>query len=97
MSELIKDQIQHLTSMAHACRDKEVADLTEDEKCALAWCAGVEMVTSEPEYTEDSVKFRWITKNPIGIVKIDGAFRVYERVLTEGERLRKMGLLHYDD
>lgn len=97
MSELIKAQTQRLIGLAKGSLQKEVADLTEDERCAIAWCAGVEMVTSEPDYTTDSVRVRYSTKNPIGIVKIDGKFRVYELVPTEDERLRKMGMLHFED
>lgn len=97
MSELVEAQARRLMGMALGCSAKEVADLTEDEKCALAWCAGVEMVCGDWERTETSMTVRLVTKNPIGIVKIDGKFRVYERVQSEGERLRKLGLLHFED
>jgi hypothetical protein len=97
MDDLIAAQVQRMADLALGCADKEVVDLTEDVKCALAWCAGVEMVTSEPEYTDTTVKFRWTTKNPIGIVKIDGKFRVCVLASSKGDQLRMAGLLHYDD
>ena len=76
-----------LINLAKGCLHKEAEDLTEDEKCALAWCCGIEMIWGEPVSTPTSMKFRMTTKNPIGVVKIDGKFRVYESVDKKGDTL----------
>ena len=56
---------------------KEVADLTDAERIALCIAAGCEM-DYQREYKNGSLYMVAKTVNPIGIVKVDGRFRVYE-------------------
>lgn len=51
---------------------KEVDELTEDEKFAIGFCAGVHLHLT----TDESGKPTWRTED-MGITKIDGKFRVF--------------------
>jgi hypothetical protein len=55
--------------------NKEVEDLTPDERFAIVFMAGANV-----DYKSEGDKSYFTTRNPIGIVKIDGKFQVYERV-----------------
>ena len=59
------------------CQDKEVEDLTEDEKFALCFFAGVEI--DWMHLNETYMSYVPTTRNPVGIAKIDGKFQVYDR------------------
>jgi len=70
--------------VAMGCVFKEVEDLTEEEKVAICFIAGA------PMKIEDSGDFgtvRISTARPVGIVKINGAFKV----LIESEHDRSRG------
>ncbi|GEM_PF-5308555 len=51
---------------------KEVGELTDKEKMAICFCAGVPLST---EVTPDGVKFT--TERPVCIMKIDGTYKVF--------------------
>lgn len=97
MRSLIDAQIRRFTDLALGCQDKEVEQLTDDEKMALYFMAGVEMRTTCPVSDGDVYRFTMTTVRPVGMVKVDGKFRVAELVRSEGERLSRLGMLHFED
>jgi hypothetical protein len=56
---------------------KEAADLTDGERIALCIAAGCKM-DFRMEVKNGSPRLVATTVNPIGIVKVEGKFRVYE-------------------
>lgn len=73
------DYMRNITS-AFPAHMPEPADMTEQEKLAVAIAAGCEI---ETEWTGDRVVVR--TKRKIGIVKINGRYRVYEEAKPSPE------------
>ena len=64
--------------------DKEPVDLTEMEKVALAYAAGLPYRTA---WTEDG-KMRVDIINLFAVTKTDGKFVVHHREQPKGDRLR---------
>jgi hypothetical protein len=63
VSQFAKTTMDSLTATAHACLDKEVADLTDDERFAL-----LALFSCQLCWTPSGVRVR----NPVGIIKIAG-------------------------
>jgi hypothetical protein len=65
-----KTMIQKIVVIAAGCANKEVEELNDQEKLAMALVAGCEY-----EFTGTGLRL----KNPVGFQKINGQFRVCER------------------
>lgn len=61
-----------MLSAVHGCMHKAVDELTEEERFAIAFAAGVKLTTRWDEETNKLV----YTTEPCGIAKINGQFRV---------------------
>jgi len=68
----LKDE--HLLRCMYSARHKEVKDLTDSEQVAICFFAGAEL-----EFVSEECQVTIKTRNPCGIVKIDGKFQVFER------------------
>ncbi len=66
---------RHCEEVLAACKDKEVADLTETEKFAIAFIAGVPLAARKFDMRLPSNRLTFTTV-PCAIVKIDGKFHV---------------------
>ncbi len=79
MSDLLLDlpmsAIDNLISEAKAAEFKEVDELTETERVAIAVFSGAEVISAVNERGNLEVRTRW----PVGIKKINGKFEVFER------------------
>ena len=76
MAESIREDImKQMLALPNA--NTEVADLTERDKIALAANSGCE-IDFDTELRGTQTYLVAKTKNRIGIVKIEGVFRVYE-------------------
>lgn len=75
---------ESLANVARSCADKPAEVLTEHERIALAVMAGCEITTE----VVDGNTLRVTTKNPVGVVKIDGKFVIGEAVARAGDRIR---------
>lgn len=71
---------EQLGAIAGACFHKEVDELTEEEKVALAVMAGCAY-----RMWHEGGKLRIDIINPIGFQKIDGRLRVCEGVARKGD------------
>lgn len=65
--------------MAFPPASKEAHELTDGERVALCIAAGCKMEYRHESTPEGGYRMVATTVNPVGIVKIDGKFRVYER------------------
>ena len=68
------------------CKDKEASDLSEDEKFAICYFAGVDVKFSEVQ--SDPGKMKLVTAKRCGIIKVDGKFRVFEEAPQSGQFIR---------
>jgi hypothetical protein len=75
--------IEMLTAAAEGAAEKEADDLTNLEKVALAYAAGLAYRTT---WTDEG-KMRVDIVDPFGIVKIDGKFIVAHRAAERGDRI----------
>lgn len=78
-NEMIAAFFTQLSMEAIIAADKEVKDLTDNEKVALAWAAGCEV---EPKWDKEMpYSFRFATKNPVGFSRLEpgGPITVFER------------------
>lgn len=77
MDEIRKSILEQFLAFPAAAKEPE--ELTDAERIALCIASGCKM-DFRTEQTETGWKMVASTINPVGIVKIDGKFRVYERV-----------------
>lgn len=66
---------RHCEEMIMACKDKEVSDLTETEKFAIAFIAGVPLAAQKFDVRFPSNRLTFTTV-PCAIAKIDGKFHI---------------------
>jgi len=62
--------------IAESCMDKEVEDLTDEERLALLYCAGVPMKIQ----SDDQFRAMMKPAREVGIQKINGKFLIAVRV-----------------
>jgi len=70
VKEALDNLAERVVAIAAGCRDKEPDQLTNQEKLSLAILGGCEL-----EFTATGVR----AKNPFGIQKINGQFRLCEK------------------
>lgn len=58
--------------LARRAQSKDVPDLSDEEKMALFYCAGLTEIT-----LGENGECRHVTAKPAGIAKIDGQFRIF--------------------
>lgn len=66
---------RHCEEVVMACKEKEVADLTETEKFAIAFLAGVPLAAQNMDARCPTNRLTFTTI-PCAIAKIDGKFHV---------------------
>jgi len=71
-----KQHMNRMLKLVRDCHEKELDDLTEDEKFALCFFSGCEI--DYMHFNESTQSFIPITKYPCGIQKIYGKFVVFE-------------------
>ncbi|BDQ36361.1 hypothetical protein SYK_07210 [Pseudodesulfovibrio nedwellii] len=75
MPDLYKIVTDRIHRDLETAMDKEAEELSEGEKFALCYAAGVQFHS----VVDDDYIFTFKTVNPCAVVKIDGKFQVYER------------------
>lgn len=80
---MIEALLEQMVAAVTSATGKEPDELSELEKVALAYCAGLPYRTT---WTEEG-KLRVDIVNPFGIQKIDGKFTVVHREPFKGDRV----------
>lgn len=75
--------LQQATIALKAQEKDRVEDLTDEERVALAVCAGCEI---EPRFDENSMYIH--TLRPVGFAKIDGKWLVAQEPRREGDTIK---------
>ena len=73
-TEITFQTIDGLLTHTKAAEFKDVDELTEDERLAIAVIAGVETVSALNSRGNMEMRTRW----PVGIEKVNGKFNVHE-------------------
>lgn len=73
-AEVSFQAIDGLISLAKSAEFKDVDELTEDERLAIAMIAGVDTLSAINENGNMEIRTRWA----IGIEKVNGKFNVFE-------------------
>ena len=75
MDSVLADFRSKQVSLARGAKDKEVGELTEPEKFAIAYLAGVRMELRPRETLDHRTLTRFVTE-ACGIYKVEGKFHV---------------------